>query len=331
MPELRWILLAAGVALILGLWWWEIRKARAQAAASRLRPRDRAEPNVDSGNEAGIQAGAQLAAESLDEPVTSYAPTIERVRAPRRPPVVEIPDDLEVDVSAYVARDRRRPPQFEEPSEDDVASLETTVVEDIVDIGAANPEPEPEPERDEDQRSPWVRTHPLEQSQVAARPLEEIAATAPDDPAALRTEEASRQRIVALRLVAPHERWAGRQLRETLEAEGLGYGRYSVFHREREDGKTLFYVASMVEPGSFELERMDQQTFPGVSLFAIVPGPLEAPAAFDLILAAGRKLAERLGGQLQDEQGSTLTAQRILNLREELVHFEHRSRRLRRY
>jgi len=48
------------------------------------------------------------------------------------------------------------------------------------------------------------------------------------------------------------------------------------------------------------------------------------------VLAAGRHLAERLKGQLQDEQGSTLTAQRILNLREELVHFEHRIKRLRR-
>ena len=48
------------------------------------------------------------------------------------------------------------------------------------------------------------------------------------------------------------------------------------------------------------------------------------------MLTVGRGLASRLSGQLQDEQGSTLTAQRILNLREELVHFEHRSRRLRR-
>jgi FtsZ-interacting cell division protein ZipA len=65
-------------------------------------------------------------------------------------------------------------------------------------------------------------------------------------------------------------------------------------------------------------------------LFGIVPGPLAAPATFDMVLATGRRLAERLKGQLQDEQGSTLTAQRILNLREELVHFEHRSKRLRR-
>ncbi len=41
-------------------------------------------------------------------------------------------------------------------------------------------------------------------------------------------------------------------------------------------------------------------------------------------------MPRRLGGHLQDEQGSTLTAQRILNLREELVHFEHVSRRVKR-
>jgi FtsZ-interacting cell division protein ZipA len=67
-----------------------------------------------------------------------------------------------------------------------------------------------------------------------------------------------------------------------------------------------------------------------VSLFGVVPGPLDAPSTFDLVLTVGRGLASRLSGQLQDEQGSTLTAQRILNLREELVHFEHRNRRLRR-
>jgi cell division protein ZipA len=110
----------------------------------------------------------------------------------------------------------------------------------------------------------------------------------------------------------------------------LSYGPYSIFHREREDGKSLLYVASMMEPGSFDLARMDQQDFAGISLFGVVPGPLDAPSTFDLVLAVGRGLAGRLAGQLQDEQGSTLTAQRILNLREELVHFEHRNRRLRR-
>jgi cell division protein ZipA len=145
-----------------------------------------------------------------------------------------------------------------------------------------------------------------------------------------RTAEASQQRIVALRLVAAGGGWSGAALREALEAEGLHYGPYSIFHREREDGKSLLYVASMMEPGSFDLSRMDEQDYPGVSLFGVVPGPLDAPSTFDLVLSVGRNLADRLAGQLQDEQGSTLTSQRILNLREELVHFEHRNRRLRR-
>ena len=54
MSELRWILLGAGIALILGLWWWETRKARARHEASEaLLPRDRAEPSVgaDSADE----------------------------------------------------------------------------------------------------------------------------------------------------------------------------------------------------------------------------------------------------------------------------------------
>ena len=145
-----------------------------------------------------------------------------------------------------------------------------------------------------------------------------------------RTAEASRQRIVALRLVASGGNWDGASLRAALEAEDLHYGPYSIFHREREDGKSLLYVASMMEPGSFDLGRMDEQEFSGISLFGIVPGPLDAPSTFDLVLTVGRGLADRLTGQLQDEQGSTLTSQRILNLREELVHFEHRNRRLRR-
>jgi len=120
------------------------------------------------------------------------------------------------------------------------------------------------------------------------------------------------------------------ELLTALEAEGLSFGPYSIFHREREDGKSLLYVASMMEPGSFDLARMAEEMYSGISLFGVVPGPLDAPSTFDLVLSVGRGLADRLKGQLQDEQGSTLTSQRILNLREELVHFEHRNRRLRR-
>ncbi|MGH8204458.1 MAG: hypothetical protein ACREST_07600, partial [Steroidobacteraceae bacterium] len=88
MEELRWILLGAGIALILGLWWWETRKARARIEASEaLLPRERTEPSVDAPAAESDDAGT----------VRNYVPTIERVRAPRRPPLIEIPEDAEVD------------------------------------------------------------------------------------------------------------------------------------------------------------------------------------------------------------------------------------------
>ena len=322
MSQLRWILLAAGLALILGLWWWETRKARARALEDAIStwPRERAEPTV---------ADQSAARESKAAAPPAYVPTIERVRAPRRPPLIEIPDDLEVDVSAYVGKDRRG------AAEPGMISLPVVGAESP---GEAGPDPEDEAvtapveeEQDDYHRAPWIRTHPLERSAIAPAVVEPPPAPPPPaDPIEQHAAEASQQRIVALRLVASDGNWEGQLLREALEAESLRYGRYSIFHREREDGKTLFYVASMMEPGSFDLAKMDEQLFPGISLFGIVPGPLEAPATFDLMLAVGRHLAERIKGQLQDEQGSTLTSQRILNLREELVQFEHRHKRLRR-
>ncbi len=319
MSELRWILLGAGVALILALWWWETRKAESKAPseADKPWPRERAEPTLDARTDAA-------STEDPDSAMT-YAPTIERVRVPRRPPLIEIPEDFEVDISDFVDKDRRRAAEPELTLESQ-AELEADI-EDAANESAATPFVE---QHDDHHRAPWVQTHPLDRDEVAPKPPEEPPEPPSADPMERQTVEASKQRIVALRLIAPGVRWHGGELRKAFEAEGLRFGRYSIFHREREDGKTLMYVASMMEPGSFDLAKMDGQEFSGISMFGIVPGPLDAPSTFDLVLTVGRSLAERLKGQLQDEQGSTLTAQRILNLREELVHFEHRNRRLRR-
>lgn len=321
MSELRWILLGAGVALILALWWWETRKAKAKADTDADQPwsQERAEPTLEVRMEAGRFEN--------EESQPTYAPVIDRLRVPRRPPLIEIPEDLEVDISDFVGIERRHATE-REPELDPQSGLEA----EIADADTENEEAAPYAEelRDDHHRAPWIRTQPLDRDEVAPKKEEDLPEPPPADATERRTAEASKQRIVALRLVAPGAHWRGADLRSALEAEGLNFGPYSIFHREREDGKTLLYVASMMEPGSFDLDRMDEQEFPGISLFGIVPGPLDAPSTFDLVLTVGRGLADRMKGQLQDEQGSTLTSQRVLNLREELVHFEHRNRRLRR-
>jgi FtsZ-interacting cell division protein ZipA len=60
----------------------------------------------------------------------------------------------------------------------------------------------------------------------------------------------------------------------------------------------------------------------GVALFSVLPGPVPAQQAFEELLAVGRSLAGRLGGNLQDERGGSLSMQRIAQLREEMLTFD---------
>jgi cell division protein ZipA len=165
----------------------------------------------------------------------------------------------------------------------------------------------------------------VESRRPAARPGRTASpAERLDEPRAAPSEPPSPlQKIVALRLVsATGDRIHGGQLRAALEAEGMRFGKYSIFHRQRADGKAIYSAASLLEPGSFDLDRMDAEQYPGISMFAVYPGPIDAPEAFDELLATARRLSDRLDVVPQDERGAPLGAQRALAIREELVHFQ---------
>jgi cell division protein ZipA len=134
------------------------------------------------------------------------------------------------------------------------------------------------------------------------------------------------EKIVTLRLAAPPlERFEGRRLIEALQAVGLQHGKFSIFHRATPDGATIFSVASLVEPGTFDLDHIEGRRFPGVSLFALLPGPLEASALVEEMIGAGRRLAEELQGVLQDERGAPLNAQRLADLRASVSEWQARA------
>lgn len=131
------------------------------------------------------------------------------------------------------------------------------------------------------------------------------------------------QKIVAVRVCALGEsRWSGAQLRNVLESQGLTFGRYQVYHRKHADGRSLFCVASLVEPGTFDSALMDQQEFRGVSLFAVLPGPVEPLPTLDALLGTARSLGEQLPGMLQDSKGLPLSPLRAAELREEVARFQ---------
>ena len=150
----------------------------------------------------------------------------------------------------------------------------------------------------------------------------EPAATARTSVAAGRVA-ADRQKIVTVRVAAVGVAlWPGSLLCAAFAAQGLEFGRYQVYHRKHVDGRSLFCVASLVEPGTFDPERMPREEFRGLTLFAELPGPLDAGATVDALLATARGLAADLGGAVQDEKGRDLSPVRIAELREEAVRFQ---------
>jgi cell division protein ZipA len=137
--------------------------------------------------------------------------------------------------------------------------------------------------------------------------------------------EAVAQKIVTLRLVAAaNSAFKGDELVLSLRGIGLRHGKFGIFHRYEgsDEDKVVFSAASLVEPGSFDLNNIREQKIPGISLFMVLPGPLNSVQAFDLMMVAAKALSQSLQGELLDESGSTLSIQRERYMREEIIEFE---------
>ena len=142
-------------------------------------------------------------------------------------------------------------------------------------------------------------------------------------PAAHGANAAEQQKIVTVRVLAAGDaRWPGARLLSALELHGLAYGRHQVFHRRHVDGRSLFCVASLIEPGTFDVARMSSEEFRGVTLFAVLPGPLEPLLTVDELLGAARGLAQELSGMVQDSKGMPLSPQRAAALRDDIARFQ---------
>ena len=148
----------------------------------------------------------------------------------------------------------------------------------------------------------------------------EVEVTDEDAPA-----ELAPQKIVTLRLIGREKKpFPGDELILSMRGIGLRHGKFGIFHRYdgNDEGRTIFSAASLVEPGSFDLTNIKDQQIPGISLFMVLPGPVDSVDAFDMMMAAARALAQSLDGELLDESGSTLSIQRERYLREEIIQFQ---------
>src|SRR5688572_1853259 len=134
-------------------------------------------------------------------------------------------------------------------------------------------------------------------------------------------------RIVTLRLVPRGAELPAERAVAALRGAGLEHGRYSIFHRQLDTNREGFSVASLTEPGSFDLEHLDRTTIAGLSFFVVLPGKGDPVARFDAMVETARALSVELAADLFDERGSSWSSQRERYLREELIEYRHQFER----
>ncbi|WP_372867613.1 cell division protein ZipA, partial [Pseudomonas sp.] len=108
---------------------------------------------------------------------------------------------------------------------------------------------------------------------------------------------------------------------------GLRFGEMDIFHRHESmagNGEVLFSMANALKPGTFDLDDIEGFNTRAVSFFLGLPGPRHPKQAFDVMVAAARKLAHELNGDLKDDQRSVMTAQTIEHYRQRIVEYERK-------
>lgn len=300
MNELRWILLAAGVLLIAGLYLWGTRtrwQGRGETEGSRR-------PAVFTGGARGFETEAPVPLDDVDADREEPGFLVEARAEGRVEPGFGQEEVDTVDAPAARRADFDDDSEFETPA---IGRREPTLSSTRTDsVPTLRPEPTLRVE-------PTLSTRPLEET----APPEAVPGEAPA-PAPRRS-----QKILAIRVTAAAPaRFDGNELLAALRSEGLGFGRYEIFHHLHDDGRPIFSVASLREPGTFDIEAMPTTYYPGVAMFAVLPGPVPAAEAFDEMIFAARALATYLNGSLTDERGAPLTALRVGRLREEALEFE---------
>lgn len=172
---------------------------------------------------------------------------------------------------------------------------------------------------------------PADEPETRARPAKTGAGQTTAAPGAdLATPQDDSQKIITLHVACRgSQRIAGPELDAAMRAENMQLGRFDIYHRLNEDGSaTVFSAANMVEPGTFKAESLAELSTPGLSLFLLLPGPVDGAEAFSQMLITARGLAQRLGAEVLDEQGSSLSNQTAGHIREEILAFQLRVRAL---
>jgi cell division protein ZipA len=145
--------------------------------------------------------------------------------------------------------------------------------------------------------------------------------------------------VIILNIMArPQHHFSGDAIVKSALMCGLRYGENQIFHfyepcvtstasntsipstkNSSKKEKAIFSLVNVVKPGTFDLNKLQDFTSPGLCLFMSVPGPDNIEASFQKMLMVAHKLANQLDTDLYDELHNPLTQKRLKQMHERIV------------
>lgn len=299
MENLRWILIAAGVAILVLLYFSGKPRRAANDTARRSRLVDDSELGMDMGAHPGLNQHG-----SDHDPLLGEA---------------GLEDPYQV-LNDTGADDFVRPGGHSSSHDLNRGPVPDYGFDDLDDLGANGPGTGNGFSSFSQKLEAFSeRLSPRRRKRVAESEPADLDEQTADDPKYA-------QKIVTLHVVAgPNAVFAGEDLLSVFERRGYHYGDMNIFHSMHE-GSTVFSVAKMIEPGYFDINDMESFQTPGITLILQLPGPVPADVAVAVLVSEAYEMAQELNGTVLDEQHSTLTKQTVQHLREGIYEYMHRQK-----
>jgi len=134
--------------------------------------------------------------------------------------------------------------------------------------------------------------------------------------------------VIVINVMAREGRaFDGNDLLQVLVTAGLRFGEMNIFHHRlnnKNKGPLIFSVANILNPGTFDLNKMEEFSTIGISLFLALPAQINNLQAFEQMLAVAQQVRGALDGELKDDQRNVMTAQTIEHYRQRIRDFELR-------
>lgn len=328
MDNLRVVLILVGIALIIGLvvhGLWTLQKNSRQGRASReslqRKRQDYAGEQADLLDQPERDAGAQ--ARDFDDlgigkvktrkrGEREYAPAAERVSDFNAESSVESPVK-----SMASANDSGQPDTEQVAPEKPATAAAQSDAEAMPAAIKAKDDSAPSDE------VPSIRAH----RDDAANEAEQLAIGLPDAHEGEEIPEPPKEEVITLYVSGDIK---GQVLLQTVTELGMKFGELDIFHRYEQPsgrGPLLFRMANMYNPGTFDLDNLENFTARGVVLFMTLPLKYDGHKAFTMMYNAANKIAEAMPrAAVLDANRNPMTKQSVQHTYQKIREFERRQK-----